>query len=140
MKTDVKNMSRRVAQLFVLFIENKDKHRNGDIKTIGNTYIRKENDVVYVNVAGKPVITATPNPDTGEYTYLLEPRNAVALNRIIAIQEALNWKFQLTWTEHRPYILVGNEFTEENLEPIGALNRRTVEELEAMSITSKNLE
>lgn len=138
MKTIVNATSKKVAEVFLLFMNNTGKHTNGNAISFGNTQVRKENNAITVTVGGKPIVTATPDADSGEYTYLLEPRNSTALNRIVGLKDALDWEFDLVWVGSSPFVLVIDETGQEktgNIISIGALSRRTVEELTEIART-----
>lgn len=138
MKTIVNATSKKVAEVFLLFMSNTGKHTNGNAISCGNTQIGKNNDIITIKVGGKPIVTATPDADSGEYTYLLEPRNSTALNRIVGLKDALDWEFDLVWVGSSPFVLVIDETGQEktgNIISIGALSRRTVEELTEIART-----
>lgn len=89
MKTIVNATSKKVAEVFLLFMNNTGKHTNGNAISCGNTQIRKDNGIIKVIVGGKPIVTATPDADSD----LLEPRNSTALNRIVGLKDV----FDLGW-------------------------------------------
>ena len=127
MKTIANSTSKEVAKYFLLFKANEGKYTNGKFYSAGNTHIRRNNDVVTIEVSGKTILTATPNAITGEYDYEVDLRNSTALNRIVGIQEALDWDFSLIWHEGCCYI----KSKKEGAEPkkVGRLKRLTKQQL-----------
>lgn len=131
METVVNNTSKEIAKYFLLFKENQGKYTNGKFHSSGNTHVRRNNDVVTIEVSGKTILTATPNAITGEYDYEVDLRNSTALNRIVGVQEALGWDFSLIWHEGCCYIKSKEEGSEPK--PVGRLKRLTKQDLSNMA-------
>ena len=131
METVANITSKKIVEYFLLFKENQGKYTNGYFYSSGNTHVRRNNDVITIDVNGKTILTATPNAATGEYDYEVDLRNSTALNRIVAIQEALDWDFSLIWHKGVCYIKSKKEGSEPK--PVGRIKKLTKQELSNMA-------